>query len=886
MARRVSGTGKRLVNQNSSSSLAGALGEDRASSSSSAQQHQQVRGQTNDGNLSSNAAGISALRRKASARDVDGGTKVDDMEIGLDLDMDMDMDMDVDMDAHPAPPTQPPSLPHSTNGSPSTQPGSGTGSPSAISSFVPGPAMRAGYGLGGVGVGVGSSRATSPPDTPLLATPVSPAQQQQAAVNSGYNSPNQSQQQPQQQHVEGVKPGFQGFSAAGSAAWVDPNAMTPMPDSALSSASTYFGNVKQEDDTRSVGSDGSPPSTSSAATSTSNLNAWDETQQAQQQQQGHTLQHTQSLFALRAAAQAQSQEAFAAGAGGAQEAGEYVGGLGGALGTGLADRAAAQRAREREEALLRQGSGVLNGYAAYADWSRGFPGADSASAGNAAAETETRVVGPTESGVHPGLLFGNPAQGGKKEQGKRVNLRVGVPNGGGGAGKSASSPATPLNAIPPAAPAAPVASTSASGSGSPSSDPGLASPLSASANGASYDVTGGSTSTSSLLLSKPFKCPTPGCTKSYKQANGLKYHVTHGQCSFTPPPELSSLTALSALTGSSLTSPQSSSSSNASSLMGPANGRDATASTLSAATLDKLRASLSLTASSSSGAPLTLVSAEATLARLSAEERREVEREAERRLRPFCCAVPPCQRRYKNMNGLRYHYAHSGEHGREGMRLLTMGKGGAASGATSPVEKTPTTESGGGRKKVTASAPATPKGGSFGSQQQQQQQQQAVNQQQQTMGALPLPPFPFPFPFPAGVNWSNYASYVPPGGFATTSVQQQQGQAQAQKGPRMGTIQTNGPGTVLSQPASAYASPWSSRAPSPTRPQSQSQPLSQIQTQLTSPVEEPPSSAYPGDGDDAEMEEEEREDGAEDEFGYPEEVEEEMIEREAAAVAA
>lgn len=38
----------------------------------------------------------------------------------------------------------------------------------------------------------------------------------------------------------------------------------------------------------------------------------------------------------------------------------------------------------------------------------------------------------------------------------------------------------------------------------------------------------------SLMLSKPFKCPTPGCNKSYKQANGLKYHITHGQCSFVP----------------------------------------------------------------------------------------------------------------------------------------------------------------------------------------------------------------------------------------------------------------------------------------------------------------------------------------------------------------
>ncbi|KAG8931001.1 hypothetical protein FRC03_007290 [Tulasnella sp. 419] len=35
-------------------------------------------------------------------------------------------------------------------------------------------------------------------------------------------------------------------------------------------------------------------------------------------------------------------------------------------------------------------------------------------------------------------------------------------------------------------------------------------------------------------LAKPFKCPTPNCNKSYKQANGLKYHLTHGQCCFIP----------------------------------------------------------------------------------------------------------------------------------------------------------------------------------------------------------------------------------------------------------------------------------------------------------------------------------------------------------------
>ena len=38
---------------------------------------------------------------------------------------------------------------------------------------------------------------------------------------------------------------------------------------------------------------------------------------------------------------------------------------------------------------------------------------------------------------------------------------------------------------------------------------------------------------------------------------------------------------------------------------------------------------------------------------LSDAELREVEKEAERRLRTYACGVGECQRRYKNMNGLR-----------------------------------------------------------------------------------------------------------------------------------------------------------------------------------------------------------------------------------------
>ncbi|KAI0808202.1 hypothetical protein C8Q74DRAFT_1188604 [Fomes fomentarius] len=131
---------------------------------------------------------------------------------------------------------------------------------------------------------------------------------------------------------------------------------------------------------------------------------------------------------------------------------------------------------------------------------------------------------------------------------------------------------------------------------------------------------------SSLLLSKPFKCPKPNCNKSYKQANGLKYHMTHGSCNFAPPKDLEHLQEL-----------------------------------LASKRSEKAKAA------GENGA----VDGEVTL---SDAELREVEKEAERRLRPYACGVGDCQRRYKNMNGLRYHYQHSGDHGAIGLALLASGQ--------------------------------------------------------------------------------------------------------------------------------------------------------------------------------------------------------------------
>ncbi|KAI9097089.1 hypothetical protein DFS34DRAFT_563697, partial [Phlyctochytrium arcticum] len=39
---------------------------------------------------------------------------------------------------------------------------------------------------------------------------------------------------------------------------------------------------------------------------------------------------------------------------------------------------------------------------------------------------------------------------------------------------------------------------------------------------------------------KPFRCPHEGCYKSYKNPNGLKYHLEHGHPEIQPAPSESS----------------------------------------------------------------------------------------------------------------------------------------------------------------------------------------------------------------------------------------------------------------------------------------------------------------------------------------------------------
>ena len=190
---------------------------------------------------------------------------------------------------------------------------------------------------------------------------------------------------------------------------------------------------------------------------------------------------------------------------------------------------------------------------------------------------------------------------------------------------------------------------------------------------------------SSLLLCKPFRCPKPNCNKSYKQANGLKYHMTHGSCNFAPPKDLEHVKDLlerkrreregmsgdtengsgltrSASLGSvpttvqhqqSITSPSTPTTSGHPSPL--SNSHNTTPSTTpppsASASLapspqpsppsPPLQSSIKQNNRLSPSAILTY----SDLSNISEHDLREVEREAERRLRPYACGVGECQRR-------------------------------------------------------------------------------------------------------------------------------------------------------------------------------------------------------------------------------------------------
>lgn len=212
---------------------------------------------------------------------------------------------------------------------------------------------------------------------------------------------------------------------------------------------------------------------------------------------------------------------------------------------------------------------AFNAYSGYSDYSSLMPGTV-----NAASADDSFGSPYGARGVPPALLLNSST----------ATSPSGTPD--------SSRVASPVSGVSNAYPIQP-AGGSASGLSQQASASGSSSQNAAQTARASTTL---SRPASSLLLSKPFKCPKPNCNKSYKQANGLKYHMTHGSCNFAPPKDLEHLQALLASKRSQ---------------------------------------------KSEEGEPL------------SESELREVEKEAERRLRPYACGVGDCQRRYKNMNGLR-----------------------------------------------------------------------------------------------------------------------------------------------------------------------------------------------------------------------------------------
>ena len=194
----------------------------------------------------------------------------------------------------------------------------------------------------------------------------------------------------------------------------------------------------------------------------------------------------------------------------------------------------------------------------------------------------------------------------------------------------------------------------------------------------------------SLLMSKPFRCPKPNCNKSYKQANGLKYHMTHGSCNFAPPKDLEHVKHLlerkrrereqQAAQGAGLTRSAS---------LGSAPTPSGSSSSGYAPTPLSQNSAEDPSTPGTPLSPTSILSLTySDLSNISESDLREVEREAERRLRPVACGVGECTRRYKNMNGLRYHYQHSGDHGSVGLALLASGQheclGAAKRGVTTP----------------------------------------------------------------------------------------------------------------------------------------------------------------------------------------------------------
>lgn len=193
--------------------------------------------------------------------------------------------------------------------------------------------------------------------------------------------------------------------------------------------------------------------------------------------------------------------------------------------------------------------------------------------------------------------------------------------------------------------------------GNAATTPSAASPMPVDANGGEH---------------RPYKCPAPGCDKAYKQMNGLKYHRLHGHCNQNLRNVNNGL-VMGANDGA-----QPSPSMPTTPLKGqPAHTHGASVSNDSKDMPTNQAPDLAAFGIHSTGPHLNDTQtrdAPSTPTKPSTSSQPE---------KTYVCQVGNCDKRYKNLNGLRYHYLHSGSHGLLGLQLLHANGGGASAKADS-----------------------------------------------------------------------------------------------------------------------------------------------------------------------------------------------------------
>ena len=216
-------------------------------------------------------------------------------------------------------------------------------------------------------------------------------------------------------------------------------------------------------------------------------------------------------------------------------------------------------------------------------------------------------------------------------------------------------------------------------------------------------------------VEKPYKCPAAGCDKAYKQMNGLKYHRLHGHCNQNNAPILNTAgvqaAALQAQFQAQSTPTGSPTSTTPSAAFTPAAAASGTptpgglgatpkpgifnaaaaavpttptgASGLPRGLVDSTPTSTAsnspfFTAAALPGSPAASHAALAGFTDANGQSGVGIQRSSSQSNKPtlYLCQVGTCGKTYKNLNGLRYHYLHSGSHGLLGLQVLHAHGGG------------------------------------------------------------------------------------------------------------------------------------------------------------------------------------------------------------------